>query len=238
MELPPASLLAMAAAVWMLYAADRLLDGQSPDDLALEERHHFHRQHRKFFLGGITVAAIILPALLPRLSPEAIHMYFILGVLVFSYFVVIHATQSAHRLPKEIAVGVCFAAAVFIPTVSREPLLRGTLLPSAVLFAALCSLNCLFIYAWEHPSRSGPTAHIITAFALKRLTRFSVAVVAISGAFAIVDRHAPWTIHAAISLSAVALLLLHLKRSRHNSLIQRTLADFALLTPAVVIPFL
>jgi len=228
----------MAAAVWTLYAADRLLDTQSPDDVALEERHHFHHQHRKFFLGGIAVAAIILAALLPRLSQEAIHLYLILGVLVFGYFVVIHATQSAHRLPKEIAVGVCFAAAVFIPTVSRDPLLRGTLLPSAVLFAALCSLNCLFIYAWEHPSRSGPAPHLITAFALKRLTLFSIAVAAISAAFAVVDRRAPWTIHAAIALSAVALLLLHLKRKGHDSLIQRTLADFVLLTPAVVIPFL
>ena len=228
----------MAAAVWTLYAADRLLDAQSPDVGALEARHHFHRRHRKFFLGGIGLAAIILAALLPRLSQEAIHLYLILGVLVFGYFVVIHATQSSHRLPKEIAVGVCFAAAVFIPTVSREPLLRGVLLPSVLLFAGLCSLNCLFIYAWEHPSPTGPTPHLITAFALKHLKLFSFAIAAISAAFAIVYRRAPWTIHAAIALSAVALLLLHLKRKEHDSLVQRTLADFVLLTPAMVILFI
>jgi hypothetical protein len=89
----------MAAAVWTLYAADRLLDTQSPDDVALEERHHFHHQHRKFFLGGIAVAAIILAALLPRLSQDAIHLYLILGVLVFGYFVVIHATQRSRANP-------------------------------------------------------------------------------------------------------------------------------------------
>jgi hypothetical protein len=228
----------MVAAVWMLYAADRLLDAQSSDDGALEARHHFHREHRTFFIVGIAVAAIILAALLPRLSQEAIHLYLILRVLVFGYFVVIHATQSAHRLPKEIAVGVCFAAAVFIPTISRDPFLRGVLLPSAILFAALCSLNCLFIYSWEHPLPAGPTPHLLTAFALKRLTPFSITVTATSAGLAVVYGRAPWTIYAAISLSAAALLLLHLTQNRHSSLVLRTLADFALLTPAVVLPFL
>jgi cell division protein FtsW (lipid II flippase) len=228
----------MAAAVWTLYAADRLLDAQSPDDNALEARHHFHRKHRMFFLAGIALACVLLAALLPRLQQEAIHLYLILGVLVFGYFVVIHATQSAHRLPKEIAVGVCFAAAVFIPTVSRNPGLRTMLLPSALLFAALCSLNCLFIYAWEHPSPTGPTPHLITTFALRHLPFFSIAVAATSAGLAVFDDRAPWVIQAALSLSAGALLLLHLGRNRRSALVQRTLADLVLLAPAVVIPLL
>jgi uncharacterized membrane protein YhhN len=112
------------------------------------------------------------------------------------------------------------------------------LLPSALLFAALCSLNCLFIYAWEHPSPTGPTPHLITTFALKRLPLFSIAVAATSAALAVFDDRAPWVIQAALSLSAVALLLLHLDRNRRSALVQRTLADLVLLAPAVVIPLL
>jgi hypothetical protein len=237
-RLPLSSILAMALAVWTLYAADRLLDAQSSDNSTLEARHYFHRKHRMLFRAGIAVASVMLAALLPRLQQEAIHLYLILGVLVFGYFVVIHATQSAHRLPKEIAVGVCFAAAVFIPTVSRDPSLRSALLPSALLFATLCSLNCLFIYAWEHPSPTGPTPHLVTTFALKRLPSFTIAVAATSAALAVFDGRTPRVIQAVLSLSAVALLLLHLDRNGRSTLAQRTLADFVLLAPAVVLPFL
>ena len=39
----------------------------------------------------------------------------------------------------------------------------------ALLLAAVCSLNCLFIYAWEHPFPNGQTPHPITAVALRYL---------------------------------------------------------------------
>ena len=74
----------------------------------------------------------------------------------------LHATGSAHRLPKEIAVGLFFSAATFIPSVGREPGLRAEFLPAAILFAVLCSLNCLFIYAWEHDILRDNTAHATT----------------------------------------------------------------------------
>ena len=228
----------MAAAVWTLYAADRLLDAQSSSPDALEARHHFHHRHRTAFPAGIGCSSVLLAGLLPRIPPEAIHLYLILGGLVFGYFVLIHATQSAHRLPKEIAVGICFAAAVFIPTVSRNPELRPGLLPPALLFAALCSLNCLFIYTWEHPAPARQKPHFITVFALKRLPVFTIAVAATSASLSIFDRLAPWPIHAAIALSAAGLLLLHLRRNRHAELTLRTAADLALLTPVLFVAFL
>ncbi|MBS1798558.1 MAG: hypothetical protein JSS95_01900 [Acidobacteria bacterium] len=230
------SLLAMAAAVWMLYAADRLLDGQATSHTdALEARHHFHYRHRNAFLTGIAIASIVLALLLPRIPIEAIRLYLVLGGLVFGYFVVIHATSSAHRLPKEIAVGICFAAAVFIPTVARQPNLRGTLLPSALLFAALCSLNCLFIYAWEHPSRAAQQQpHALTAAALRHLSSLAAAVGTASAVVALLHRHTLWPISTAIALSAFALVSLHRERGRLDALTLRAIADFVLLTPALL----
>lgn len=230
--------MAMTFAVWTLYAADRLLDAQSTGGDALEARHYFHRDHRPAFMTGIGMASVVLAMLLPQIPEAAIRLYLILGGLVFGYFVIIHATQSAHRLPKEIAVGVCFAAATFIPTISRYPRLRPPLLAPALLLAALCSLNCLFIYAWEHPLPGGKTPHPVTGVALRHLWDLAVTITISSAALAVFDRSAPWALYAAVALSTLALLLLHLRRQTLPTLQLRAAADLVLLTPLLMIPFL
>jgi len=247
-HLPLSSILAMFIAVWMLYAADRLLDTRSLDSQSrieqhLEARHYFHHRHRTAFLAAILLASVALAPLLLQLSTGAIHLYLILGGLLFGYFVLIHATRSAHRFPKEIAVGIFFAAATFIPTVARWPELRLALLPSALLLATLCSLNCLFIYAWEHDPERPPfladhPTHASTRFALRHLLFFAVAIALTGTGVALFDRRAPWPIPAAVAVSAVLLLLLHTRRHRMASLTLRAAADLVLLTPMLLVPFL
>ena len=246
-RLPLSSIAAMFIAVWMLYVADRLLDARLLDshtepEQHLEARHFFHHRHRTGFLSGILVASATLAPLLLRLSADAVHLYLILGGLLFGYFILIHATRSAHRFPKEIAVGIFFAAAIFIPTVARQPELRLALLPSALLFASLCSLNCLFIYAWEHdPEFSVHTdhpAHAITRFALAHLSLFAVIVTITGVLLAVLDRLAPWPIPLAIAFSAGVLVLLHHGRQWFSALTLRAAADLALLTPILLFPFL
>ena len=246
-HLPLTATLAMAIAVWTLYAADRLLDAQSATPSDLEARHHFHHRYRTTFLAGILLASLALAILLPRIPSEAIHLYLILGGLVFGYFILIHVplnhspdTKAAPRLPKEIAVGICFAAAVFIPTVARYPNLRPTLLPSGFLFAALCSLNCLFIYAWEHdpPDPIEHPVHAITRLALDHLPAIAITITAAGTALALLDHRTPWPIPLANALAATLLLLLHNRRYRITPLHLRAAADLALATPILLIPFL
>jgi len=237
-HLPLVALFAMAIAVWMLYVADRLLDVRGSDHGALEVRHYFHHRHRVAFLTGIAAASVLLAILLPRLPSEAIRLYLILGGLVFGYFIVIHATKSASRLPKEIAVGICFAAAVFIPTISRAPTLRPLLLLPALLFAALCSLNCLFIYVWEHPTPGVQPPHPITNFALRYLIALTMTIIVVGTTAAIFDASVPRFLYAATAISGASLLGLHLRRHQHRTLTLRTAADLALLTPALLVPFL
>ncbi|MDW5264207.1 MULTISPECIES: hypothetical protein [Acidobacteriaceae] len=246
-RLPLSSIAAMFIAVWMLYAADRLLDtrlldSQSRQEQHLEARHYFHHRHRSAFLTGILLASAALAPLLLRLSTEAIHLYLILGGLLFGYFILIHATRSAHRFPKEIAVGIFFAAATFIPTVARQPELRLALLPSALLLGMLCSLNCLFIYAWEHdPQRSSapdhPT-HATTRFALRHLPLFAIVIALAGTILAIFHHRAPWSIPLATVISAALLLVLHARRHHISPLTLRATADLVLLTPMLLIAFL
>ena len=249
-HLPYTSTLAMAVTVWVLYAADRLMDASLLDtDPAsykdLEARHYFHHRHRPAFLTGIVFASIALAILLPRLDTEAIHLYLVLGALVVGYFILIHARSTsaqqilAHRMPKEIAVGLCFAAATFIPTVARHRDLRLPLLPSALFFAALCSLNCLFIYAWEHEdSRTNPPAHPITQLALRNLPLLTTLLLLAATLLALFDRQAPRAIPSAIAGAATLLLFLHLRRLTISRITLRAAADLALTTPLLLLPLL
>jgi hypothetical protein len=235
----------------MLYAADRLMDVR-PLDIDptrhedLEARHYFHLRYRSAFLTGILVASLALADLLPHLDAAAIRLYLILGALVAGYFILIHAKggtaaqeKVAHRLPKEIAVGLCFAAATFIPTVARRPDLRVSLLPAALVFATLCSLNCLFIYAWEHEDRRAnrPT-HAITRVALRNLVSLTTGLACLSIVLALFDRHVPSSIPFASALSAVVLLVLHRRRHAIARTTLRAAADLALTIPILLFPFL
>jgi hypothetical protein len=250
-RLPLASTVAMALAVWMLYAADRLMDARLLDaDPAhyegLEARHYFHHRHRSAFLSGILLASIALALLLPHLEPHAIHLYAVLAALVSAYFLLIHATRTAtaqqkvaHFVPKEIAVGLFFAAATFIPTVARCPNLRTRLLPFALLFAALCILNCLFIYAWEHAgSNTSDPLHPITQIALQKLPSLTVLLALSGAAVTLFDYRAPWPVPYAIALSAALLLLLHNHRLVITPVTLRAAADLALATPLLLLLFL
>jgi len=241
--LPIGAPAAMALAVWMLYAADRLLDSLQHDQ-ELEARHRFHHKHRPAFLTGIAIDSVLLSGLLYHMLPGARRLYALLGSMLFAWFLLIHARglpgRDAHRLPKEIAVGICFPAAVFIPTVARFPALRLPLLPHATLFAAVCSLNCLFIYAWEHPD-ARPRAHWTTRYATRHLTAFTAAVLIAAitiAAMTGIKHKGPWPLALACALSALALLALNRYRSRIQPITLRAAADLALLTPLLFLPFL
>lgn len=241
--LPATSLAAMFLTVWGLYAADRLLDAQplhqQPTTTAdLELRHLFHHRHRRAFLISLAVATTLLAHLIPHLPAAALHLFLILGTALAGYFVLIHATSGAHRLPKELAVGLFFSAAVFIPTIARLP--HPQQVPfalAAALFAALCCLNCLCIYAWEHPHPSLiATPHPLTEIASRhrRLAATLLLLVALVSTSA-----APHpSLAASVALSALALLLVDRYRYRLAPVTLRAAADLVLLSPLLISPWL
>ena len=248
LHLPWTPVAAMFVAVWMLYAADRLLDARAEASaIELEERHRFHHRHKRAFLPGIVIASIVLAALLHHLDSAALHLQALLASLLFAYFFLIHifpATPLApetgtRRLPKELAVGIFFPAAVFVPTVARQPHLRALLAPDALLFAAVCTLNCLFLYAWEHPGKR-PFAHWTTRFATGHLASLSCITAVLSFTRALLEhRHSPspiWMLSLACGCSASLLLLLHTQRRHLAAIHLRAAADLALLTPALLVP--
>jgi hypothetical protein len=128
------------------------------------------------------------------------------------------------------------------------------LLPSALLFATLCSLNCLFIYAWEHDNNRDDShdsdnsdnsdnsedrrTHAITQLALRNLVPLTILLALTSAALTLLDHSAPRTIPCAIAISAALLLLLHNQRHSIARITLRAAADLALTTPLLFLPFL
>jgi hypothetical protein len=249
-KLPLTSIVAMGVAVWLLYAADRLLDARSSAESHLEPRHLFHRRHRSAFHAGIALASLALVFLIDRITPAALQLYAILAAPLIGYFGLIHlrrksaTPRSTPRLPKEIAVGLFFSAATFIPTVARNPSLRASLLPASVLFGLICSLNCLFIYTWEHPivaSAQHPEAHPATRLALRFLPWLTIFAIAGSLGLALYSSLpdasgcAPWQLALAISLAGALLLQLHTRRHTLGPTALRAAADLCLLTPLLLV---
>ncbi len=230
-QVPLTSLAAMFLAVWILYAADRLLDARDLTQ-TLELRHLFHHRHRRLFRFAIAAASIALAPLLLTIPPAAVRLYLLTGTLLIGWFLLIHiapATRAPHRLPKELAVGLFFAAATFIPTIARRPELRSTLILPAILFATLCSLNCLYIYAWEHPAYNASTAHPTTRLALRHLFPITLTLIAASLLTAALNA-SPARVPLAIALAAALLLTLNHVRILPPTLL-RAAADLILLTP-------
>jgi hypothetical protein len=233
----------MFVAVWMIYAADRLLDARLLDTaqphitpVDIEERHRFHHLHRKRFLLGMAFGVLALGLLLPRIDSRALVIYALLASMLGVWMLLIHALpqsgDGSRRLPKELAVGIFFPAACFIPTVARSPWLQLQLLPAAALFAAVCTLNCLFLYAWEHPYSPHPTqnAHWTTLWSIRHLVHLGLLIFTLGIVLAL-RAHAITSLALACTLSAFCLLALHKNRDCISAVHLRAAADLVLLSP-------
>ena len=250
---------ALFLAVWILYAGDRLLDTRS-DSLAgsereLLERHLFHARYRNAFLTGIVSCGALLFLLLLQ-SKDLIALYAAPGALLVGWLALVHGRQEPavgrKPLPKELAVAVFFPAAVFGPSffpIHAGPAptgLRWELVPFAVLFAAVCGLNCFFLYAWEHGHREAHRAHASTRWGIQNLEplAFGTLAAALLASLALVLPVASIRSSAALSrfglacaLATVLLLLLHRHQHRLQPLAVRVAADAALLTPVLFLRF-
>ncbi len=245
---------------WVVYVADRLLDGYSATETAsLRERHWFYFRHRRVFTIACLTVAAPLTWMILRLAQPGVRLGDIaLCILGIAYFSLVHGHRSqsgAHRsrwflIPKELAVGFLFAVACTMPTWLRARHVPGLLLVDAIAFGALCSLNCVAIQTWEDEeaaqevmhsilgaSAGHPRIHPVTAFLGRHLKLWSAGllVAGILGAWRApgVPMALPW---AAIAASAAIFLVLLHWRERLPAQALRIAADAALLTPLLLWP--
>ena len=237
-EASPATLAVLGIGTWLIYIADRLLDGRSPERAnELRERHFFHIRHTRTLLiaaGAACVPLLLLIAVMPAIARREDAWIF---AVVLVYSAAVHQRFIRIRFPRELAVGIVFACACAVPAWSGSGDLRGQLVALTAVFAALCFLNCTAIHAWEHPRDPG------------RWSRVSLMAVCIAAAAVVLIAvlHTLEGVRVGISIATSALLLLALDREHHragkkaipdampSAFTLRIFADAALLTPALLL---
>ena len=228
--LPWTAPVALAVAVWMLYAADRLADSASGK--ALEERHRFHHRHSAAFAVCWLACAPLLLWLVMHLPHALRDGWLLLAIPLAAYVGAVHALQLGH-VPKEPLIGVFFGMAVAMPVISSEALTRG-LAASTVGFALLCWLNCAAIAAWETPS----SGYLDPVTRLLGRHFAASATIAIVMSLWLAFHRETRLISVAVLFSLFLLLVLDRERARVGRTHLRALADAALLTPAVALVLL
>ncbi len=236
---PVRAIAVLGVGTWMIYVVDRLLDVRRGCDAELRERHFFHARHRRGFWLALGAAGMVLAWLIAVMTSRARQGDFVVFMASLLYFAAAHSRPVRFRgaLARPVAVGVLFAGAVAVPAWSSGPL-RGFLVAFVILFAGLCSLNCLAIEVWERLDRNASVSAIAIGLALASL----------ACGFALRTQTPGETRLAAAALcSALLLLALDLLNRRFTRLITdlesasgrllalRIAADAALLTPVLLV---
>jgi hypothetical protein len=232
----PAQSMLLPVGTWVLYVADRILDGLGQSHGAeLRDRHHFYARHRAAFLCAAALTALLLAwGVLTRMNPEAFREDLWIGGLALLYLVVVHRRGSG--VSKELAVAVLFAAATAVPAWSRLGAVSGPgkerLAPAIVLFALLCWVNCAGIEKWEGGHPRG-----LTRWASMHLRRIATGTALLSLVAALLAPSRPLAALYLASLASSGLLfLLDARSGRLKPLHVRIAADAALLTPLALFP--
>jgi hypothetical protein len=234
----------LAIAVWLIYVADRLLDGRvSAQPSTLHERHYFCLQHRRLLVTLMICAAALNLWLVQKdgLPLRLIRSGWILLVLVVLYMFCAHAGLSFLNrwLPKEIVVGLLFAAGVSLPAWSRSRSLSYLMILPWALFGLLCSLNCLAIEYWENGTEPRIRKGLLAL-------RSEVHVDGLAGSLMALGFIGPILLGTparaasgwfAISGGAFLILVLNHMKARVSTDAIRVLADAALVLPPLVFLF-
>jgi hypothetical protein len=167
------------------------------------------------------------------------------------YLVLVHKprTRQTSWLPKELAVGIVFAAATAVPAWSRLSSglhsERPALFPAVALFAALCWLNCVAIERWENLTPTGHLqshdTHSTTRWVADRFQPVTLSLAVISAAVAsaaITSNPETLPLYLAVTTGALCLTAIDVFREKLSSIHLRVAADAALLTPLIFIPLL
>jgi hypothetical protein len=229
--LSAATIGALALAVWLIYLGDRVLDGwRVHDSEVLRERHIFCAKHRAILLATAAVALLAAVWLACNaLKVREAKAGLVICACVGIYMICVHAGgETIERiLPKEILVGLIFAAGTALPIWSEGGFPRRALL-SWALFGLLCALNCLAIECWEN---RGSLASPILDWVDRRIAWIAVALASVAEV-AHFSLGTSGIIAGTIAAAAGLILVLDRLRGALPTGALRVLVDAALVVPA------
>lgn len=162
LSLSASSLLLLFSGTWLIYVADRILDGLHQDSARLRERHLFYIRHRfTAIAAAIPVSLVLLWLVFFRMLPATRRADTLIFTVAAAYFALVHLFGRAIErwFPKELIVAIVAAAAIAAPAFSRltpaaaqHPAQDKALIAlMSLFFTAICWLNCVAIEKWERP---------------------------------------------------------------------------------------
>lgn len=228
---------------WLIYLADRFADTvKLPPGSPISLRHRFCREH----MVGWWIAVVVIFVLDAGLALRTLDLQMLLlggtlATVCVLYLFINHSLGGKWRpIPlKEKAIGVLFAAGTTLAVVGQLPGLTIAFGVAVILFAILCTYNCLSIAAWEREldSAQGKTSLLTGWPGVARgliPVGYGLAIGAIGCALFWRFALPLW-----LSLAVSAFLLVRLNLAERLPRDNRTaLADLVLLTPLLALPFL
>jgi hypothetical protein len=231
---------ALFLTAWLIYLVDRLADALSLQaNSPRSARQQFCLRHKKLWLGLISVVGLIDGAIiLLRLNRDVITSGACLGGVAALYLALNYAFNEVWEvIPlKEITVGFLFSAGTLVAVISefaRVPSIvgRSPALLAMLLFAILCSLNCMSIAVWERDLDRDQRKHSIATRCPGIGVPIRAFCILVAVAALLLGAATPSLFPIAMSLSVAASLLaiLHFISVGRDERI--ALADLVLLTP-------
>jgi hypothetical protein len=153
LSVPIGHRVALFLTAWVIYLADRFGDSVS---LITEQpksvRQRFCLRHKSIWLVSIIcVAAVDLVVVLLAVNYDTAVAGAVLGAFTITYVAINNAhSEIWETIPlKEFTIGSLFAVGTLLGVTPHIFAERSTMILAAILFAALCSLNCISIAIWE-----------------------------------------------------------------------------------------
>jgi len=144
---------ALFLTAWIIYLADRFGDSVSlVAGQPKSARQQFCLRHKSLWLAAIICVGVIdLIAILRAVNYETAVPGAVLGAFTITYVTINHAHSEIWKpVPlKEFTIGSLFAAGTLLGVTPHVFAERSPMIFAAILFAALCSLNCISIAIWE-----------------------------------------------------------------------------------------
>jgi hypothetical protein len=233
---------ALFLTAWLIYLVDRLADALSLQaNSPRSARQQFCLRHKKLWLGLVPVVGLIDAAIiLPRLNCDVITSGACLGGVAGLYLAVNYAFNEVWEVVplKEITVGFLFSAGTVLVVISKFALVpsivgRSAALLAMLLFAILCSLNCMSIAVWERDLDRAQRKHSIATRCpgIGVSIRIFCIVVAVAALLLAAVASSLLPIAISLSLGAALLAILHFASIGNDE--RTALADLVLLTPVV-----
>jgi hypothetical protein len=223
--------------VWLAYVLDRWIEGwRLAADQLRTQRHAFYKRHRAAVAGVWAVAlAADLAVALTRLTGSELTGGLMLLAAVVAYLLShqwVHRNRS-WRPPKEVCIALLLGGGAIVFIVASHPVRLEAVAAPLALFVLLCFVNCVLISVWE---RDVDRAHGQTSLALQLEERRHLGSIlpwTLASVSALAAMYGGGPAAASAAASGALLGIVDRAQPRIGRQLARTLADVALMTPAV-----